>query len=320
MRGGKPIARPPFFHERHFHSPLLPPYLAQPGRRRLRTAGLDAFRRQPADVYLHRQHRGDGTGPEPSQQCVRGPVRAVLVRGVRQVLHLARLQQLVVPADHDVPGGVHLGVPDPQYPQDAAGGALVPRARARQQPAGLPAPRPDRGGAAGQRDGTGRDRPAGPVRLRRARAPRWRRHHAGGQERQRQPPGLHLRALGDGHHLHRRPARQRGAGAAAGIVRRQAADRHQRRNGARRHSGQRPAVGQQPQLPGQSLGSGGQQREPGHHRGQRPVAGAAAAVLAAAEEVHGRLLLHRHAQPLPQPGRGHGPRDRRDVRPDHRGQ
>ena len=184
-----------------------------------RVARLDALCRQPADVHLRGQRGRDGAAAEPLIQQLHRPVRSVLVRGVRQVLDLACLQQLVVPADHGFPGGVDHRLPDPQRAQDAARRALVPRARPRQQPARVPAPRRKPGTHRRAEHGDGPEDAPGTFRLRGARAPGRRRRAAGGQEGQRQPPGVCVRSRGHGHHLHRRAARQRIAGAAAGHVR-----------------------------------------------------------------------------------------------------
>ncbi|KAG0775133.1 hypothetical protein G6F22_013532 [Rhizopus arrhizus] len=267
-----------------------------PASRFLRTARFDAFRRQPADVHLRGESGRDRVAAEPLVEQLHRPVRAVLVRGVRQVLDLARLQQLVVPGDHGIPGRVDLGLPDPQRAQDAAGCAFVSRTRAGQQPAGFSAPRGNRSPHRRAADCGRPEVPLGTHGLRGAATHGQRRRDAGGQERQCQSAGLCVRACGDGHHLHRRPAGQRTACAPASDAGRQEA--HRREHADLGSAGKRPPVGRQPKLSRQRAGA---RRRPGQHGGRdggRRRPGAADALHVEAQEVRRRLLLHGHAQPL----------------------
>ena len=166
MRGSR--QRGPLFHE--FDPYPYPSLPAQPARRLFRVARLDALCRQPADVHLRGQRGRDGAAAEPLIQQLHRPVRSVLVRGVRQVLDLACLQQLVVPADHGFPGGVDHRLPDPQRAKMLRDARSF-REHVRASSLRVPAPRRKPGTHRRAEHGDGPEDAPGTFRLRGARAP-----------------------------------------------------------------------------------------------------------------------------------------------------
>ena len=140
----------------------------------------------------------------------------------------------------------------------------------------------------------------------------------GGQDRFGQQARLHRRAQRHRAGVHRRPARWRPDRACADVVQRQV-DLHRRRPD-RRCAAAAPPERTQPHLPRQPAGGRGHAVEHRHPEPARRRAAAGVAFFGGAEEIHRRVLLHRHAQAVCQRHRHPRQRHRRENPGARRGQ
>ena len=259
-----------------------------------RVGVVDALFDLAADADLHRVGGRHGRQAARAVQQLRQPVRPVLGPAVRHHRHLCGVRRMVVPADPGVPRHLDQPVHRAQCAEDRRRPEEPEGAPARAVAAGVPpqGARP-RGRAARRSLRTHRRIAVGQWLERQGRRARQ-RHHGRGAQGLGEPARLPGRAQRDRAHLPRRPGRRQPHRARADGAARQ--ERVRRRRHAQGHSGGAPPRQLHADLPRQPAGA---RRRARRHRGaesRRRRGAAGAAVRRRAEEIHRRVLRHRHAE------------------------